>query len=286
MNVKHKILPMHRSDKYSNFSFGVHFIGLNGYFRPKGLMKLRTLVVDDERLARENLNSLLLQYCSEQVGSVTLASSADEAVDLLMTEEFDVLFLDIKMPDLDGFELLKKVEFLNPRPQVIFVTAYTDFGIQAVKVSALDYITKPIDPLDLRNACNRAHLNKSGEGGNYYSKEIKTKIGLPLTNGLEVLELDDIVRLEADGCYTLLVLSSKDTRLVSKTLKEFEKKLPEEFFFRLHNSHMINMNFMNSFTTEDGGSVLMINGERIPISKRRLLEFRKKLNEFCVRPGT
>lgn len=249
----------------------------------QGSMKLRTLLVDDERLARENLSSLLEQFCAEQIDSISMACSAIEATDLLMLEDFDLLFLDIKMPDTDGFEFLEKINFLKSKPALVFVTAFNDFGIEAVKASALDYITKPIDPYELQRACQKALAHKR-ERILKPTKSIN-KIAIPKANGMEILALDKIVRLEADGCYTHIKLNPDGSRLVSKTLKEFEKALPQELFFRPHNSHMINMNFMSSFTTEGGSMVIMTNGERVPIAKRKLLDFKRKLEEFCTRPG-
>ncbi|WP_421752215.1 LytR/AlgR family response regulator transcription factor [Croceimicrobium sp.] len=246
-------------------------------------MKLRTLLIDDERLARENLRSLLEQFCSAHIDSISMASSAEEAMDLMMLEDFDLLLLDIKMPDIDGFEFLEKVSFLKPKPALVFVTAFSDFGIKAVKASALDYLTKPIDPDELQKACQKA-LSLKRERKLRPQKQ-SNRIAIPKSNGIEILAINEIVSLKADGCYTLLKLSQEGNRLVSKTLKEFEKALPQELFFRPHNSHMINLNYMSSYTTEGGSTVILTNGEKVPIAKRKLLDFKRKLEEFCTRPG-
>jgi len=235
---------------------------------------MRAILVDDELANLENLHALLAKNCP-QVKVVAVSGNIDDAFKEVNLHRPDLLFLDIQMGKNTGFDLLNK---LAEKPfEVIFVTAYDNYGIQAVKFAALDYLLKPVDPDELILAVSKAEAriaNKiNGEQLNFLLNQIKRseqnipKIALPQQHEIRYVSVDDIVRCVADNTYTFFHLSSDERILISKPLKEYADLLKPQGFVRAHQSHLVNPKFVKSWLKEDGGLLLMNNGDKIPVSK-------------------
>lgn len=235
---------------------------------------MRAILVDDEQANLENLHALLAKNCSE-VKVVAAANNIDDALEKVNLHRPDLLFLDIQMGKTTGFDLLKKLR--DKTFEVIFVTAYDNYGIQAVKFAALDYLLKPVDPDELKSAVAKAveRINSkiNGEQLNFLLNQIKRtepsipKIALPQQHEIRYVSVDDIVRCVADNTYTFFYLSSGDKILISKPLKEYSDLLKPQGFVRAHQSHLVNPKFVKSWLKEDGGTLLMNNGDKVPVSK-------------------
>jgi two-component system LytT family response regulator len=239
---------------------------------------MRTIILDDEVLARENLKGLLSNLVNK-VEVVAEASGVAEGVKLIKKFVPDIVFCDIEMPVLSGLQLLDFFEPEEVNFELIFVTSFSQFAIQAFRLSAIDYLLKPVDPEHLHAAINKV-ANKQGSQSRERFQLLKEnvrqakprKIALPKQDGYVFVELNNIIWLKADNVYTEVCLKSKEKILVSRTLKEFEKALPEEFFFRSHRSYLININEISSYVKSEGGFVVMNDNTPIPISvdKREL----------------
>ena len=235
---------------------------------------MRTILVDDELANLENLQALLTKNCPE-VRVVAVSNNIDDAFEQINLHRPDLIFLDIQMGKTTGFDLLNKL--VEKTFEVIFVTAYDNYGIQAVKFAALDYLLKPVDPDELILAVSKAEAriaNKiNGEQLNFLLNQIKRtdpavpKIALPQQHEIRYVSVDDIVRCIADNTYTFFHLSSGEQILISKPLKEYADLLKPQGFVRAHQSHLVNPKFVKSWLKEDGGLLLMNNGDKIPVSK-------------------
>lgn len=237
---------------------------------------LRAVIVEDELRSRETLLGLLKLYCKnlEVIGE---AENVQEGLQLIQKSKPDVVFLDIQMPDGSGFKLLEQIENLNF--DVIFTTAYDQFAIKAIRYSALDYLLKPIYPDDLVVAVNKAEKNKQIQKSNSNIKVLLDNINRPpaeppkiilsTTEKINVVKVDEIVRCESDNYYTMFFFTNGKRLLVSKTLKEQEELLGEHNFIRPHKSHLINVKYIKSYLKTDGGVILMEDGSRVPVSRRK-----------------
>jgi two-component system LytT family response regulator len=235
---------------------------------------MRAILVDDERSNLENLQVLLEKYCPK-IKIVATANQVDEGVNLINLHRPELLFLDIQMSKSSGFDLLNAIA--DKTFEVIFVTAYDQYGIQAVKFAALDYLLKPVNPDELIEAVAKAESrikNKiQNEQLNFLLQQIKgpettvQKIALPQHNEIRYVAINEILRCEADNTYTYFFLVNGDKILVSKPLKEYSDLLKPHGFIRTHQSHLVNPSFVKSWLKEDGGVLLMNNGDKIPVSK-------------------
>jgi len=240
------------------------------------LSKLTAIIVDDEFHGRENLKLLIENYCPE-IEILSCADSVNAASQLVKTNKPDVVFLDIEMPVLDGFDFVD--EFDNPNFLIVFVSAHEEFGIKAVKSGAIDYILKPINIKELKQ-CVKKLLHVINKQNRNEPVQDSDKLILPDTYGFNVFALDDVIRLEADGCYTIVVIKNEKKKIISRTLKEFEETLPKEKFFRIHKSHLINLNYIKDYSNIDGYYVKMIDGTKLEISRRKVAEFIQKIKSF------
>lgn len=235
---------------------------------------MKAVIVDDEQSNRENLQRLLQLYAPD----VTICATADDVSSALKTinqHQPDLVLLDIQLHEQSGFDLLKLLE--NITFEIIFVTAYNQYGIEAIKFAALDYLLKPIDIDELKLAVHKAqkaiNQKQTSQRLNYllsYLKDDKKaiqRIALPMFNETRYVNVADIVRCEADNTYTKFMLNNGETILVSKTLKEYADLLNGHNFIRSHQSHLVNMNYIKSWLRQDGGSLLLNNGTKIPVSK-------------------
>ena len=237
------------------------------------ITKLSAIIVDDELHGRENLKKIIENYCPE-IDILGCAESVVTAKELVNVHMPDVEFLDINMPVLDGFDFLDEYE--DRKFMVVFVSAHEEFGINAVKVGATDYLLKPLNIKELKQTVKKLLVIKN--------REIKVetvhetdKLVLPASHGFDILEFDDVIRLEADGCYTQVVIKNGKNKIVSHTLKDFEDTLPKERFFRIHKSHLINLKYIKEYSNYSGNYVTMTDGSKVEISRRKAPEFIQKI---------
>lgn len=249
-------------------------------------ISLRAIIVDDELLARQNLSLLLKEYCPS-IEVVDTASNIVEAEEKISIKKPQVVFLDIRMPSgLEGFELLKKIP--NRDFQVVFVTAFKDYAIQAFNANAVHYILKPIDIDDLQNAVaklieysisfeenknNKIDYQKSVDQLSKMTLGDKPKkITLYHSKGFKIIDTDTIIRLEAQGNYTCFYFNDESKYMDSKTLKINQELLPDNFI-RTHKSYMINMDYLVEYKSQDGHFAVLKDAYEVPISRGRLSEF-------------
>ncbi len=248
-------------------------------------MKISTIIIDDEQDCRETLE-LLLKRNFECIEVVTHASSAAEGLKAIKKHKPDLVFLDIEMPEKNGFDMLLSIGNINF--EVIFVTAYNKYALKAIKFCALDYILKPIDELDLIKAVERAK-DKIKIGiendrlklllNNSQNDQPKT-IALPTAEKIEFVSVDNIIRCKGENNYTSIILNSGKNILISKTLKEYDNLLSEYGFLRIHQSHLINTKHIKAYFKNDGGYLQMIDGEKVSISRTKkdgVLDFLKSI---------
>ncbi|MGY4386293.1 two-component system LytT family response regulator [Pedobacter sp. UYP24] len=239
-------------------------------------MSIKSIIVDDETKSRSNLKQLLGEYCPA-VDVVAEADSATKALALIVEHKPDLLFLDIEMGELSGFDLLK---LLNGQQtfEVIFVTAFDKYGIQAVKACAIDYLLKPINIVELSNAVDKAIKQIGPKKENERLKELvanidrrddEQKIAVPLADKIEFITIGKIIRLEAEGNYTHFYLEDGKHHLVCKTLKDYQELLDGHQFIRTHQSHLINFRKIAAYVKTDGGYIAMEGGGQVPISRQK-----------------
>ena len=239
---------------------------------------MTAILVDDEKHCREVLEHLLKKYCGD-IKLLASCASGEEASAILLQQSPDILFLDIEMPDMNGFQLLEK--FPHPHFAVVFTTAYNEYALKAIKQSALDYLLKPIDKDELVIAVQKARENKAGKTvsnfENLFDILNKTKdkrFAVPTLEGLLMINAADILFCESDSAYCKLYFINQAKPLViSKTLKDIEKVLEGGDFFRIHHSYLINMKCFRKYVRGEGGEVIMNNGQHLPVSRTRKQEF-------------
>ncbi len=246
-------------------------------------MSIKSILVDDEPKSRSNLRDLLNEYC-KQVEIIGEAASATEALKLLQQTQADLVFLDIEMPGGSGFDLLKSLN--DQQFEVVFVTAFDKYGIQAVKFCAIDYLLKPIDIFELSKAVEKAssHINRKKENqrlaelvANIDRPDEEKRLALPLADKIEFVVINRIIRIEADSNYTRIFVEGNKEYMVCKTLKEFHEILEPYGFLRTHQSHLINCRKISAYVKTDGGYILMEGGSNVPISRQKKDEVLKRI---------
>jgi two-component system LytT family response regulator len=237
--------------------------------------QITVIIIDDEKQERENLKSLIDNYCPD-IKVIALAESAIDAKKAVRDMLPDAVFLDIDMPVLDGFDFLDSIPDRNF--MVVFVTAYEEYGIRAVKANAVDYLLRPINIKELQQCANKLVNEKKRYSQN--KTQASGKIFIPKGMGFEFLESDGIVRLEANGCYTIIYPHESKKITVSRTLKLFESALPKDSFIRVHKSHIINLKYMKEYSKLDGGYIVMTDGSKVEVSRRKTTEFLIKVKKY------
>jgi len=245
---------------------------------------IKALIVDDEKHSRENLRGVLEKYCPEII-IVGEADSAISAIEKIQELHPDVIFLDIEMPGGNGFKVLDF--FRKPDFKVIFVTAYDQYAIQAIKFSALDYILKPIDAIIVKEAVDRFvafHEENDIRLEQFLkNKELNTdskKIALTFSDKIDYVEVKHIIQCKGEGNYTRIILSCGKEHLLSKPLIDFEEILNGYGFIRTHKAHVVNLSHVSTFIKSDGGYLKMTDGTSVPVSRRKkefVLDELKKL---------
>lgn len=240
-------------------------------------MKLKTIIIDDEPDSVDLLELELAKSCA-QVEVIATYNSSVKALKKIEALQPDLLFLDIEMPVINGFELLEKILHLNF--SVIFITAYNQYALRAFRFNALDYLVKPIEASDLIEAVAKAEKKIKPTSAQLslvqrqLRGDIATKIAIPGQNGVSFIELHEIVFVEASNNYSKLILSDKRIFTVSKTLKDVQDVLEESYFLRVHRQYIINLNHLKQFNRNES-ILIMDNGDHLPIArnqKEKLIE--------------
>jgi len=240
---------------------------------------LKTVLVDDEINALEALEWKLNRYVDDI--QIIKCNSPVEAIEVIQEEKPDLVFLDIDMPEMNGFTLLQKLSYTNF--DLIFTTAHDEFALQAIKVSAIDYLLKPVDKDELITAVEKVIASRKGNQledklQSLFSNLNKNdKINISADGKIYLLDRDDVIMLKSDKSYTTVFLIDNKEILVTKTLKEVEKKFAFPEFFRVHNSFLVNMNHVKEYLKSLGGELIMSNGMSASISRNKKAELLKRL---------
>jgi two-component system LytT family response regulator len=237
---------------------------------------IRTILVDDEVHCLNTLRLLLTEHCPE-VQIMDQCSSAEEALSSIQKLRPSLVFLDIEMPFMNGFEMLEQ---LGDIPfAVVFTTSYDQYAIKAMHISALDYLLKPIDPRELKSAVQKVQTQKqlpSAEQFQILLQQVQhkgsefSKIAVPTADGFELITADQVLRCEADNNYTYFYLKNKNKVVACRSLKEVEAQLQSfPYFLRIHNSFIINLNEVTRYVRGEGGYVIMSDGSSVNVSRSR-----------------
>jgi two-component system LytT family response regulator len=244
---------------------------------------ITAIIIDDEMKGRIALRQKIKDYCP---GVSLLGEACDGREGLQLIEQLqpDVVFLDIEMPVLNGFDMLQQLE--RKQFHLIFTTAYDHYAIKAIRFAAFDYLLKPVDIEELRNAIGKIKEQKLQQDTgqrlqvlehNLKNKYALNKIAISTRDGLQLFNIGDIIHIEAQSNYTVFSFTSGPKLTASKTLKEFETLLPSDLFFRSHHSHLINLHYVKRYLKGDGGQVEMQNGDYIDVSRKRKEDLLKLL---------
>ena len=246
--------------------------------------KIKAIVIDDELSSLQNLQQKIVEFCPT-IHVVAMAQKPEEAILLINHHKPGVLFLDIEMPKMSGFRMLEEIKEIDF--EIIFTTAYNHYAIEAIRIAAFDYLLKPIAIKDLQQAVDR--LNKIR---NPQTKEkidiLKTsmndnktqedKIAISTTEGLEFIPIKNILHIESNSNYSKIYFHNNRTLTVTKLLKDFEDMLVPYHFYRVHNSHLINLNYIQKYLRGNGGRVMMQDGTEIEVARRKKDEFLKMIS--------
>ena len=245
---------------------------------------IRTLLIDDEKHSLESLKIEIESYCPE-LEILALCKGAKAGIEGIRAHDPDLIFLDIDMPGMDGFALLEAVRDISF--DVIFATAYDEYAVRAIKVSAMDYLLKPIDPEELKKAVNKISNKRSREDPLLKLDVLLTnlksenggfqKMALPTLSGLDFVNVRDIIYCIADGSYTKICTVNGDVYLISRTMKETSELLENPIFFRTHQSYLINLNCIKKYIKGSGGQIVMEDGQTVLVSRARKKELMKIL---------
>lgn len=235
---------------------------------------IKAVIVDDESRAVESLKWEISQFCKEIV-VVESFTDPEEAVSGINYLKPDCVFLDIEMPQLDGFQLLERLNFRNF--DLIFTTAYDSYALKAFRQNAIDYLLKPIDSDDLLKAVAKIRLNKDSNNlGAEVRKALellqhqrKAKIALSFVDKTTFVKIEDIVYCKSDGNYTHIFLKGEKKEVLSKKIKEVEAMIGSSNFYRTHNSYLVNLSCVREFIKSDGQYLVLEDGSNIPISRSR-----------------
>lgn len=248
---------------------------------------IRCILIDDEKNALEMMEWLLKTYCPE-VEIVAMCNSSEQGVEAISKLQPDVVFLDIEMPNMNGFDMLEKFDKLFF--DVVFCTAYDQFAIKAFKYSALDYLLKPVDPDDLKATVKRIEERKSAPGRQQFDLLLQTmkqgnkntpqRIALTTGDGLIFVNTSDIIYCEAESNYTNVFLTGGKKVLVSKVLKDIDEVLSGSDFYRVHSSFLVNINRIKKLIRGEGGYIIMDNDAMVSISRSKRQEFMEKFEKF------
>lgn len=241
---------------------------------------MRTIIVDDEKHSRDALQMMLERYCP-QVSVEAVCCNGTDALNAINELRPQLIFLDVEMPGMDGFEVLEACNHHDFA--VIFITAYDQYALQAIHHSALDYLLKPIDIKELRDAVEKAGLQSNAEMNDKVDNLLlflqqhlyqDERMALPTMNGLRMVAAKNIIYCKSAGVQTKLHLHEPEKPvIVCRTLLEMEEWLTDKGFFRVHNSFLINLSFMEKYIKGDGGEIIMCDGYSVPVAREKKHDF-------------
>ncbi len=248
---------------------------------------IRVLIIDDEKHCCDNLQWQLQQYCPE-IEVMAVCNTAQKGLQLIQHHHPQLIFLDVEMPGMTGFEMLKVLPEINF--DIIFTTAFDQYAIRAIKFGALDYLIKPIDKDELREAINK-FINRTQRDSLKQLNALLThirksndlsfqKIALPTLHGYELVPLTNIMYCESSSNYTNIHLNNGQHLLISQTLKDIEDLLDMQPFFRVHNSYVVNLQYAVRYIKGEGGSLVLNNDITVPVSRNKKEELLKLLTHL------
>ncbi len=237
---------------------------------------LRAVLIDDEKNSLESLEIEIIDNCPG-VTIVELCNGAKAGIASIIKNEPDLIFLDIDMPVMNGFEMLEHVKHIPF--EIIFTTAYEEFVLKAIKVSAMDYLLKPIDPVELQKAVQRV-IEKHSTGFSKNQLDVLLtniqstqtgfqKLAIPSLNGLDFVDVQDIIYCKADSSYTTIFTKSGEKHIISRTLKETEELLGGSGFFRTHQSYLVNLSCIKRYIKGAGGQLVLKDGTVVYVARAR-----------------
>lgn len=238
---------------------------------------IKTIIIEDEQHCVKHLVELLKKDYDDELEFLGAYSSYEEGLNAIKSLNPELVFLDIQLGDKSGFDILEKLDKIDF--DLIFTTAYHQFAVNAFRFSAVDYLLKPVVPFQLREAINKVKKgtlssNRNAkyqvllESINSSDRQFKRMV-VPHINGFQILELSEIIRLQSDGNYTEIHLENKPKIVSGKTLKEYENRLLEHRFFRVHHSHLVNIDFIKSYTAGKGGYLTLKDNSQVEVSQRK-----------------
>ncbi|HEY0679519.1 MAG TPA: LytTR family DNA-binding domain-containing protein [Chitinophagaceae bacterium] len=254
---------------------------------------IRTIIIDDEPSAVSVLSTLLQKYCRADVDLLASANTPEEGRSLIEELHPDLVFLDVEMPGMTGVDLIKS--FNAPTFRVVFVTAHDAYAVEAFRVSAVDYLLKPVGSEDVIQVIQKIKNDIRNELGkltiqlqqldkllNNHSDNADQKIGIAMSDKIVFITFNSIIYCEANGSYTHVYLTEGKKLVSSKPLGEFESQLKGNRFFRIHHHFLINLNQVKEFQRYDGGYVIMENGKSLEVSQRKRKDFLDAINGFTI----
>lgn len=251
-------------------------------------MSIRILIVEDEVNARKALANMVHYYCDD-IEIIGEAKDVRQGIEMISSDPPDLVLLDVRLPDGTGFDLIEKVRQRNFK--VVFITAYNEYAIKAIKLSALDYILKPVKPADLRIAISKArdaieqdermNLQVDTCIDNFKGMTREKKIILNTAESIHVVELSKLIRCESNENYTRIIIEGKKNIMVARTLKEFEEMLNPFGFFRTHQSHLVNLKHVETYE-KSTGQALLVDGTHIPVAVRKKEMFLRALESYLL----
>ena len=246
--------------------------------------QLKAILVDDELPSLENLQQKLGEFCPD-INVIATAQKPEEAIRLIEHHQPDVIFLDIEMPRMNGFKMLEEIK--EKDFDIVFITAYNHYAIDAIRISAFDYLVKPVPVKDLQNSVNRlinTHRRQIPEKLDVLRQNLSNsrsqndKLTIVTNEGVDFYEIQQIIRIESSSNYSKIHFKDGKILLVTKLLKDFEEILTPYRFYRIHNSHLINLSYIKKYLRGDGGQVIMQNDEVIDVARRKKEEFLKLIS--------
>jgi two-component system LytT family response regulator len=243
---------------------------------------MKAFIIDDETLSRDLLKVSLQEVCPE-VAILGESSTIKDAFLKINETKPDVVFLDIEMPNGNGFDLLHKFEGRKPF-QTVFLTAHEHYARQAIKERATDYLLKPLDKEELYKAVYRVKNNVSKYSFSALEKEeLEKKVVLGHSKGISLMALKDIIKLEADNNYTVITLKNNKKLVCPQTLGKFESTISSDWFLRVHRSNIINLYYLQELLYADGGYALLSTGDKISVSDSKVNELKEWIHKNCSR---
>ena len=242
---------------------------------------INAVIIDDEKNVREGLYGIIEKYC-QHIHVLGLADSADQGISLIADTKPDLVFVDVQMPGKTGFEMLQEIAPINF--DVIFVTSYDRYALKAIKYSALDYLLKPINIAELQMAVSKFDKARKEQVRsllhNLNHPMHQQRIAIKHSKGIRYAHDMEIVRCQADSNYSRIFFKDNTNLFLAKTLKEFEELLPEALFLRVHQSHIVNMHYVESYINGRGGTLVLTNGDQITVARSKKKEMLVRLGEI------